>query len=401
MNKRVNLASLTLLTALINGPVQALTFSSSGHIDLEARFFTDTPAYPGQSDDHLNLSLSIAPELFWRWNNDRDSLLFKPYLRIDQHDDERTHGDIRELLWNHAGENWELRLGLGKVFWGVTEFQHLVDVINQTDQVEDIDGEDKLGQPMINLSYVFDWGIVDWFVLPGFREQSAPGRKGRLRSPWLIDTDQARYQARNEQRHVDVALRWSHSVSDYDWGVHLFRGTQRTPELVPLISADAHYLQPYYPLMTQLGVDFQATLDSWLWKAEVIYRATDRDNYWASQTGLEYTFYGIAASAADLGLLVEYGWDQRGSKANALFQNDLSLGLRLSLNDSNSSELLAGILYDLDHHSYSVQLEASRRLNPGWKISLDLRLFHADDYQDPLTALDQDSHIQVTLQRYF
>jgi len=59
------------------------------------------------------------------------------------------------------------RLQVG--FWGVTEFQHLVDIINQTDLVENIDTEDKLGQPMINLALINDWGTVDLFIMPYFR----------------------------------------------------------------------------------------------------------------------------------------------------------------------------------------------------------------------------------------
>jgi glycosyltransferase involved in cell wall biosynthesis len=43
-------------------------------------------------------------------------------------------------------------------------------VINQTDLVENSDGEDKLGQAMINLSVYQDWGAVDIFVLPSLNE---------------------------------------------------------------------------------------------------------------------------------------------------------------------------------------------------------------------------------------
>ncbi len=79
-------------------------------------------------------------------------------------------------MWVMIGET---RVGVRRVFWGVTEFQHLVDIINQSDSVEDIDNEDKLGQPMINLSLVKDWGIVDFFVLPYFRERTFAGAEGR------------------------------------------------------------------------------------------------------------------------------------------------------------------------------------------------------------------------------
>ena len=65
--------------------------------------------------------------------------------------------DIRELNYLLFGETWEVRLGVDKVFWGTTEFVHLVDIVNQTDLVEDVDGEDKLGQPTVNLSVPSDW----------------------------------------------------------------------------------------------------------------------------------------------------------------------------------------------------------------------------------------------------
>ena len=94
------------------------------------------------------------------------------------HDGERTHFDVRELYWETFGETWDLRIGIARVFWGVVETQHLVDIINQTDTVENSDGEDKLGQPMINLSLVRDWGTVDLFVLPGFRERTFRGVSG-------------------------------------------------------------------------------------------------------------------------------------------------------------------------------------------------------------------------------
>ena len=73
---------------------------------------------------------------------------------------------MRELYWRGVFGDLEVKAGAVKVFWGVTESQHLVDVINQADLVENIDSEDKLGQPMINLSWGKDWGTLELFVLP-------------------------------------------------------------------------------------------------------------------------------------------------------------------------------------------------------------------------------------------
>lgn len=388
--------------ATVLAPHQGLAadFSYSGRVGAELRAFFDDPAFAGQ-EQNSNVSAMVEPEFVWQSDDGAHAINFKPFFRVDQHDDERTHGDIRELAWEYYADDWELRAGVRKVYWGVTEFQHLVDVINQTDGVEDIDGEDKLGQPMINLSLVRDWGIVDVFILPGFRERTFPGEEGRLRAGVLIDTDNALYEDCDEESHVDFALRWTHTLGDYDVGVHAFNGTQRDPTFVDVDDNGNTVLRPFYAQMTQVGVDLQATIESWLWKFEAIHRDTDDDDYLASQAGLEYTFYGVRGGDADLGVLVEYGWDERGEDGGSSFQNDVSVGARLALNDVNSTELLAGFIRDLDYDSLSFQMEASRRFGESWKLSLDARVFSPDDERDPLTAFDKDSHLQFTAEYYY
>ncbi|MCV6587435.1 MAG: hypothetical protein OIF57_00200 [Marinobacterium sp.] len=389
--------TLAALPGLAQAEVNELELS--GKVTAELRAFTQDAQFSGQDQDS-NLSFSVEPEFYWEWNDGLDSLTFTPFLRIDEHDDERSHGDIRELSWIHVGDDWELRTGIRKVFWGVTEFQHLVDVINQTDNVEDFDGEDKLGQLMVNLSLVRDWGIVDLFLLPGFRERTFPGADGRLRSGLVVDTNRARYQSGAGDKHLDAAVRWSHSVDVYDLGAYWFHGTNRDPILTPVNRNGSLVLSPFYEQMDQFGVDVQATVDSWLWKFEAIWRDSDSDEFLAAQGGFEYTFYGLKDSAADLGVLLEYGWDERDERGG-ISQNDLFMGGRLTLNDAESSELLAGISHDLDHDSTSLLVEASRRVGDNWKISLDGRFFSSDTPVDPGYAFRQDDHLQLTVERYF
>src|SRR5690606_38466853 len=134
-------------------------------------------------------------EVLHDWNGGADYFTFIPFARLDQHDAERTHVDIRELSWIHVSDNWESRVGIRKVFWGVTEGRHLVDIINQTDFVDQIDEEEKLGQPMINLSTVRDWGTLDLYLLPGFRERTFAGQEGRPQIPIPITADRALYES--------------------------------------------------------------------------------------------------------------------------------------------------------------------------------------------------------------
>lgn len=387
-----------LFTAL---PAQADTYyEMSGKVTADLRYFTQDAQFEGQDYD-TNLSFTVEPEFFWEWNDGTDSLTFTPFLRVDERDSERTHADIRELSWVHIGDDWELRTGLRKVFWGVTEFQHLVDVINQTDAVEDFDGEDKLGQQMINLSLVRDWGIIDLFLLPGFRERTFPGEEGRLRAGVVVDTNRAEFESGAGENHIDTAVRWSHTLGDFDLGAYWFHGTNRDPKLLARDINGKTVLVPFYEQMDQLGFDLQATIDSWLWKFETIHRDTRSENFWAAQAGLEYTFYGIRDSAADMGVLLEYGWDQRGQEADAAIQNDIFLGTRVTLNDAESTELLAGISHDLDYDSQSVIIEASRRFGDNFKLSIDGRFFSTDNPADLSYSIRKDDHLQLTLERYF
>ena len=394
------LAALPLALALTlpSLDAQAVEPQISGKVGYELRLFADEPLYAGQHG-RLNQSLMAEPELYWQWNNGDDSVVFKPFVRLDQHDSERSHADIRELLWTHVADDYELKAGVGRVFWGVTEFQHLVDVVNQTDGVEDIDGEDKLGQPMVALSLVRDWGIVDLMVLPGFRERTFAGSDGRLRGPWVVDTDNARYESGAENRHIDAAIRWSHTLGDYDIGAYLFQGTNRDPLL--LQQGNSQRLTPFYEQMTQTGLDLQATLGDWLWKFEGIYRDSNSDHYGALQGGFEYTRVGVWESAADLGWLMEYGWDSRGRDSTATAPNDLFVGSRLTLNDAQSTELLAGVGHSFDGRGHSMLVEASRRIGNSWKLSVDGRIFSSSEPSAPLYALRRDDQLQLTLERYF
>ncbi len=398
------LIAIALFTGLLLTPyskANEIEFEMSGNIALEQRYFFKEGLY-SQQLNHGQTSLTFEPELYWQWSGGNDSIIFTPFYRLDSADKNRSHGDIRELAYIHAGDDWELRLGIRKEFWGVTEFQHLVDVINQTDGVEDFDGEDKLGQQMLNLSLVNDWGIVDVFLLPGFRERTYPGQKGRLRSPLVVDDDNVSYESSAGKRHLDLALRWGHSVGDFDLGAHWFHGTNREAYLTPSTESTLHQ---YYVQMDQLGLDVQATLGDWLWKFEGIYRSTLQQDFWASQAGFEYSFIGVFDSALDLGILMEHSWDSRGEispdEPGSLLQNDLFFGARLGFNDMQSSELLIGFSSDLTHTAYSFLIEANRRFGDDIIISVDVRLLQTNDEQDLLYALRSDDHAQLAIAWYF
>lgn len=372
----------------------------SGYVAVEKRLFALAPLDRRQSND--SFSLSAEPEYYIESDSGRDSLLFKLFIRIDSADSGRTHFDVRELMWQHVGDTWELRAGIGKVFWGVTEGQHLVDIINQTDLVESSDGEDKLGQPMVNLALIQDWGTVNVFVLPGFRERTYPGVEGRLRTTPRVDADGARYESSAKDRHIDVALRYAHYFGDFDVGISHFYGTSREPRFVTsLTSGGEVVLVPQYDLIHQSGIDIQLTRDAWLWKLETIRRSGHGSPFVAATGGFEYTLFGVMESAVDIGILGEYLYDSRGEVGGGALQNDMLTGARLAFNDEQDTNVLFGVISDLDNGTKLVSLEASRRLGDSWKLSLEARLFFDVDNADPLFTVRRDDYLQIQLARFF
>ena len=405
--RRAMLVAVSLLASAL--PVGAL--ETSGRIELEPRGFMRSPAHPGQS--RHGLSLAVQPELYHELDDGGEqSLLFSPFLRLDTADDERTHFDVRELQYQRVFDTAELRIGIGRVFWGVTESWHLVDVINQTDLVENIDREDKLGQPLVNLTLIRDWGVVDLFALPGFRERTFPGREGRLRSEPFIDTERATYESGAGRQRIDYAVRWSQTIGDFDIGVAHFHGTSREPRLLPECEDGRSALStpcnpftivfaPRYEVVNRTSLDLQATRDAMLWKLEALHESGQGGSYFAWVAGFEYSWFGIDESGMDLGLLVEHLFDDRGANAPHPLEDDLFAGLRLALNDENDTALLAGAIVDMEGDATNLTLEASRRVGDDWKIELETRIWTGVANDDPMVHLRDDDYLQLTLSRYF
>lgn len=413
------IAVLILVTVCAGAADARLRTDYSLELGLEGRYHPQQPLDPRQRDSVV--SLRAAPEAYWAWGKRRaHSVTFEGFGRVDSADEERTHADVRELYYGWRGRSLELRVGVRRVFWGATESVHLVDIINQTDFVENPDGEDKLGQPMVNLAWVSDLGTVDFFALPYFRERTFPGTEGRLRFhapqggiPTRFNYDDALYESDDEQSHLDFAVRWTKTLGAVDLGVSHFSGTARNPTFVPqpIFGAGpppanpptAVELRPYYEQVDVSGLTATWVAGGLLTKLEAIhYNRHGGDTYAAAAGGFEYTFVGVVG-AWDAGLVMEYLWDERpnGSLDASPFNNDLFLATRLAGNDIAGTEILAGVVTDLDTQTVFGNVEASRRFGPNWKGVLELRAFSNVDERDPLRSFERDDYLSLELIRYF
>lgn len=439
--------------------VRAVEVDISGKAGIQGQFFNAQPA--NKEQDRHTASFFVTPELTKDFEDNSDLITVGIHARFDATDKERTHVDIRELNYLKVPEsgNWELKTGISKVFWGVAEGQNLVDVINQTDALEGVATDEKLGQPMVQLTLldtqVFleeqDWGTLDLFVLPYFRKASFPGEHGRFRPPIPVSNKRALFESSQKESHVDYAGRWSHAIGPMDIGLSYFKGTNRTPslfvELTPrLFNTNTFQIPtgkviPYYAQLEQFGLDMQISIEGFLLKLEAVSRDTQESfflnpetgkpvsksdiascrnlpntlkcpvsnqikdsKYTAYTLGGEYTFGDISGSGIDLSLITEINKDSRDKETNlALLQNDVLVGTRLALNNASSTTGLFGIILDLDYQSVIASAEIERRLSNSISASIEHRSFITkDNSKDPvLSQIQDDDFTKVSVEYFF
>ena len=382
----------------------------SGRVSLEGRAFSQTGIDASQRS--YTTGFVVEPKLYLE-DIGGSSFTLLPFFRYDSVDSVRTHWDLREayaLLYGELGEGeWEVRLGVDRVFWGVAESQHLVDIINQIDFLEHPNGEVKYGQSMVHVTWTGDWGALEFFGLPYHRPRIYPGRGGRLRFAGLVDRERVEYESGSEEWHPDFAARYSRSFGLLDIGMSVFNGTSREATLVcapPACGGSAfpYVFIPYYSQIRQFGLDAQLTLDSWLLKFEAIHRSGERnplgreeeirtalvqgrgfegilgqyreEEYVAAVMGGEYTFYSVFDSTADVGLLAEWNYDERGRRALPRRQpmtldNDFFIGARLAFNDVQNTEIAAAFLTDASRETRTLAVEFDRRLFDQWSLHVE------------------------------
>ncbi len=427
--------------------IEIAAWELSGRVSLEGRAFPKTGIDASQRS--YTTGFVVEPKLYLE-EAEGSSFTLVPFFRYDSVDSVRTHWDLREayaLLFGELGEGeWEVRLGVDRVFWGVAESQHLVDIINQIDFLEHPNGEITLGQPMVHVTWTGDWGALEFFGLPYHRARRSLGRGGRLRFAALLDDERVEYESGAEEWHPDFAARYSHSFGPLDIGVSVFNGTSREATLICMppdcaptgVSDHSNVFIPYYAQIRQFGLDAQLTLDAWLFKLEAMHRSGERnalgreqeygqayyaveegaggfddlvgtlrkEEYVAAVVGGEYTFYSVFGSTADVGLLAEWNYDERGRQALPRRQpmtldNDFFLGARLAFNDVESTEITAAFSTDASRDTHTLGVEFDRRLFDQWSLHVEANMILSIDPLDVQYVGRRDGFFEFHLEYNF
>ena len=364
----------------------------SGWLESELRVFPHDGLYAEQRRTYAALGSEVrltgAFSSAHRW-------AIIGFARGDIKDRDRSHVELREASWTWQPARWELRAGVLSNFWGVTESNRLVDVVNQRDEKEAPDVDAKLGQPGIAFTGPAAGGTLEVLALTHHRPRAPRFGAARFRPPPAF-VGAPRYESAAGRHRIDWAGRWSTRAGAVDVGLSHFWGSAREPGF-----GDGVAPQPRYAVIHQTGLDAQLTAGALLLKAEAVRRREDGTTIGAVTTGAEYVVGDVASSGDDVVIFAELTLDERRARTPTGLDRDLFLAVRWNPNDAAGTELAVGGTVDLTNGAHTVRLEGSRRWSANWRILGEAHLIASQRAPEFGYLVRRDSFVRAAIARHF
>lgn len=417
----------TLLLATLLGvattPARAeFRLQALGEFAAEVRF------YPEEASPGRDVEVDLAVQFELRLQDTRGwRALVRPRLQTDPADP----SDPSELLWipreawvEYGRGGWTARVGRQVLAWGSADTFRPVDVLSTLDLQRDAPSLDRKGDWMFGVTYSRPSYGIEAMYLPILEGIDFPS----AHSPWSMQSildrldDAPDEDASDEVRLVEDPLLPS-SATEHSLGVRSrisfgttdlflvgYTGIDRLPlllllgecrpgsECFPLVySTRAVYLP-----MHLLGLEAQSAVGEVLIKFEAAFRdQTIEDARFATLlpgfddhslqvvVGLDHLRHGVLGSSHDLGLVVEFLFDDSGNADDYLsfrpFQRDLAARLVWSFNDFDRTVVEAGWIQDLERAESFGTLRLKRRLRD--RVTLEVG---ADVILGPDPKVDED-----------
>lgn len=413
---------LTIFLGLSNHPTSVYAKSkwkSKGQVTLESRIF---------SDDNNPLTVDRGLGMLGRVELSHRHRPFKEkarvYGRLDALDFNRTIYLVEELWAEVKWGDLDIRIGADLLNWTATEAFHPADIINARNLDSDFESYEKLGEPMIALSYDIGVGSLSLYFFPYYTESLLPAQSSRLSfiPPEVPVGSMLRMDAHGHLNDTEFgpqgALRFTQSFQGIDLGLHIVHHMDRSqPEV--LIDIEQQVGRPLFRTVTQIGGTYQQVIDAVILKVEAGYRTfarpennitpfgpvQERDHLQVA-VGIEYGW--LIDNTVDLVLIAEcqsyFLVDKEIRQSLGVFQRDALLGSRISLNDINNTELLFTGIIDLeDPEQLLINATVSRRFLSAWSLSAAFRMVfgEAANINQGFQVPPASDHARLFLTRYF
>ncbi len=420
---------LALLTSSLIAENDFLNHMSfQGHLDLTSQAYLTRP----DSKHPTNLTASAVLEASY----EKESFIFKAKLKAQQDfydfsgtadKNERTYLRLDELYLTYELEDDQLILGKNVRFWGALEVRNITNSFNNDELRDDPFNSDKIGSWNATFTHYTDSG--EFSAIVKFYEESrdmsaypyvyyyfpatvdvAPN----VYLPLVYDRD---LQTEESTFRPSIYITYSASTdTEYplDFAIIFENGYDSQRYYTTTPSADTTFVETNENayLVNKLSTFNTLVVGSTLLKLEAVLTDVIKDeeisDYLHVGLGIEHTlsqFYGNA----DLGLITEYYYyntfdDSKRSDLELfeLFQNDLFLGLRYSLNEGNDASIIGGAIIDMDYNEQVYYAEYETRLAETFKLSFDYRFIQpSKNYKTAFNLMGRHQRVSLNLGYYF
>ncbi|HIO95811.1 MAG TPA: hypothetical protein EYG67_03230 [Campylobacterales bacterium] len=370
---------ITTVSTLLGSLLMAEALEYKGNVSLESAYWSHDLEQKRESQMALHLEGEATYKI-----DENKKVVAKVKGIYDANDGKRRYFDFNDLYFQHSFENSNFLIGRNTRFWGAMEFYNHTDNFNTKDWADDpFDYESKLGA--WNMAYTYYLDDAEISIIAKFYEEEQGVAESRSINNFMPSNYSSNLATQRDRSNPTLYLKYDASIEgkQIDYSIIYQNGYDEQRYLTPVNSLDVNSSLQQRAYLVDKVMGYATWVNgSTIYKTELAYTYSGTSlvaDYAQGSLGVEHTLYGMWKKM-DLGLLAEYykykTFEKR--KLNAkdfgkIFDDDLALGFRLSLNDIQSSEVLGGV--DIDRHNsekiYFVEYET--RLQDKYKLGVKVQ----------------------------
>ena len=364
------IVTLSFIVCSVLPNLQAQNLEYKGNIGFESSYTKHDIENKREKQNALRLELELKQKTA------NGQLVFNGKAIVDYNDKERRYFDANDLYYKHEFENSDLLIGRNTRFWGAMEFYNHTDNFNTKDWLDNpFDYDSKLGANNIAYTHYFD--NSEFAVIAKVHETRQKVQDQKSVNSFLPPNYNDKLETQESKDRPTVYLKYSGSAEEMqlDYSLIYQNGYDEQRYLAPKGRA----LRQHAYLVDKVMAYATLVNGETIYKTELAYTKSDDEkvsDYAQMSVGVEHTLYGVWGKS-DLGLLAEYyKYDARDNlKLGAkdfgnLFADDITVGFRLTVNDSADSDVLGGVAVDRDNREKIIFMEYNTRLVDKYKMKL-------------------------------
>ena len=387
----------------------------SGHFDLESQ------AYLIHEDAKNSNSFTAKQTLELNYVKEDLSMYAKLYAQeayhdfsSTEHETQRTFARLDELYLKYDYGDSSVLIGKSIKYWGALELRNIVDVFNPNELRDDLFKTNRLGVWNTSYSYYTDSGELSIVLkLKEPEQKMAAFSYVYYVFPSSVSYDENLVTTK-DTNSPSLYITYSGSTDTQyalDYAFIYEHGYDSQRYFSQLSHQRGSYVQNAY-VVDKFMTYNTLVLGSTLVKLEALYTKVSDTELIGDYSHIAFGFESALDDFEDgstLSVLSEYYkytvYEDDTYTDLELFesmQDDLFIGLRYVLNNADDTEIVGGIIHDLEYDEQTYYMELESRVADYFKVALDY--YYIEPSKEALTAnalLGRHQRVSLNIAYYF